>query len=281
MKAIQIKNVTYTYPLAKKPVIQDFSLEINSGEFVGIIGGTGAGKTTLFRLINGLIPHYFRGKLKGDVFVDGLNTKSHPVGELATSVGIVFQEVDSQLFFQTVEDDVAFGPENLCVPHDEIVRRVDGILEKAGLTELRYKSPNNLSEGQKQLVAIASVLAMKPKVLLLDEPTSNLDSESAERVISFLKELNREGITVLLATHDLDVLVDCATRIVLLNDGQIQVNGTPNDVFSKGQFFQSLGLGLPQIPLLFQKLVDSGFDFEKTPLTVSEAFELIVMRLNA
>jgi energy-coupling factor transporter ATP-binding protein EcfA2 len=281
LKAIQIKNVTYTYPVAEKPVLHDLNLEIAVGEFVGIIGGTGAGKTTLFRLINGLIPHYFRGKLEGDVIVDGLNTKHHPVGELATSVGIVFQEADSQLFFQTVEDDVAFGPENLCVPRDEIVRRVDEILEKAGLTELRYKSPNNLSAGQKQLVAIASVLAMTPQVLLLDEPTSNLDSESAERVITFLKELNREGITVLLATHDMDVVVDCATRIVLLNNGQIQANGTPNDVFSKSELFQRLGLGLPQIPLLFQKLVDSGFDFEKTPLTVSEAYKQIVMRLNA
>jgi energy-coupling factor transporter ATP-binding protein EcfA2 len=167
------------------------------------------------------------------------------------------------------------------VPRDEIVRRVDELLEKAGLTELRYKSPNNLSAGQKQLVAIASVLAMKPKVLLLDEPTSNLDSESGELVISFLKELNREGITILLATHDMDVLVDCATKIVLLNRGQMEASGNPNDVFSKRELFQRLGLGVPQIPLLFQELVDNGFDFEKTPLTVSEAFELIVMRLNA
>jgi energy-coupling factor transporter ATP-binding protein EcfA2 len=266
--------------LTTQPFIKNVNLDIKRGEFVGLIGGTGAGKTTLFRLMNGLIPHYFRGILEGDVFVDGLNTKHHPVGELATFVGIVFQEADSQLFFQTVEDDVAFGPENLCVSRDEIVARVDEILEKTGLNELRYKSPNNLSAGQKQLVAIASVLTMKPQVLLLDEPTSNLDSESAERVISFLKDLNREGITVLLATHDLDVLVDCATRIVLLNNGQIQLNGAPNEVFSNHELFQSLGLGLPQIPFLFQKLADSGFDFEKIPLTVSEAYKQIVMRLN-
>jgi len=267
--------------LANKPVIQDLNLEINSGEFVGIIGGTGTGKTTLFRLMNGLIPHYFGGALDGDITVNGLNTKNHQIGELSASVGMVFQEADPQLFFQTVEDDVAFGPENLCVPPNEIIQRVDDVLEKAGLNKLRYKSPNNLSEGQKQLVVIASVLAMKPKILLLDELTSNLDSDGTERVISFVRQLHKEGITVLLASHNIDVLAECATRIIVINKGKIQANGKPSEVFSNRDLFQSLGLSLPQVTQLAQKLVYDGFDLgNEIPVTISEAFELIVRRLR-
>ncbi|MFA5365270.1 MAG: ATP-binding cassette domain-containing protein [Candidatus Bathyarchaeia archaeon] len=280
MKQIQLKNVAYTYPMADKPTIQNMDLEITQGEFVGLIGGTGSGKTTLLRLLNGLIPHYFGGALEGHILVDGMNTKDYPIGKLAASVGFVFQEADSQLFFQTVEDDIAFGPENLCVPPDEIVRRVDETLHRAGLTELRFKSPSNLSEGQKQLVAIASVLAMKPKILLLDEPTSNLDSESSERVIGFVKELNQNGITVVLATHDIDTIAECASRIVLVDDGKILANGKPADVFSDFGLFERLGLSLPQVTQLAQKLCIDGVDLGAVPVTVSEVFELVVRRLN-
>jgi energy-coupling factor transporter ATP-binding protein EcfA2 len=280
LTAIQIQNVTYTYPTAKKPVIQDLNLEINSGEFVGIIGGTGTGKTTLFRLMNGLIPHYFGGNLEGQITINGLNTKNHQIGELSAFVGMVFQEADPQLFFQTVEDNVAFGPENLCVPPSEIVERVDEVLNKAGINQLRYKSPTNLSEGQKQLVALASVLAMKPKILLLDEPTSNLDSDGTERIISFVRQLNKEDITVLLASHNIDVLAECTDRIIVINNGKIQADGKPSHVFSNRELFQSLGISLPQVTQLAQKLADDGYDLGKeVPVTVSEAFDLIVRRL--
>ncbi len=217
--------------------------------------------------------------IEGDVFVDGLDSKMHAIGELATHVGTVFQEPDSQLFFQTVEDDVAFGPENLCVPPQEIARTVDETLVKTGLTSLRYKSPNNLSEGQKQLVAISCVLAMKPKILLLDEPTAHLDSESSERIISLIEKLNQEGITVVLATHEIDLLAECATRVVILNESQIQANGPPQEVFSDPALFEKFGLIPPQIPQLAQKLRSKGFDLG-SPMTAKEMFEKTMRRLN-
>jgi energy-coupling factor transporter ATP-binding protein EcfA2 len=280
VQVIQIKNVSYTYPIANTATLQNVNLEINSGEFVGLVGLTGSGKTTLFRLMNGLIPRYFNGELEGEVFVDGLETRSHAIGELAMHVGTVFQEPDSQLFFQTVEDDVAFGPENLCVPAEEIARTVDETLVKTGLTSLRYKSPNNLSEGQKQLVAISCVLAMKPKILLLDEPTAHLDCECSERIINLIKKLNDEGITVVLATHEIDLLAECTSRVVILNNGQIQANGPPNEIFSNPDLFSKFGLMPPQIPQLSQKLRDKGFDLEKIPMTATEMFEQIVRLRN-
>ncbi len=280
MQAIQIKNVSYTYPIAEAATLQNVNLEIDHGEFVGLVGLTGSGKTTLFRLINGLIPHYFNGELEGDIFVDGLDTKTHPIGELATHAGTVFQEPDSQLFFQTVEDDVAFGPENLCVPPKEIVQTVDETLARTGLTPLRYKSPNNLSEGQKQLVAIACVLAMKPKIILLDEPTAHLDAESSERIINLIKTLNQEGITIVLATHEIDLLAECATRIVIVNEGQIRANGSPAEIFSNPDLFKKFGLLPPQIPQLAQKLRERGVDLRKNPLTAKEMFEQVARRLH-
>jgi energy-coupling factor transporter ATP-binding protein EcfA2 len=231
--------------------------------------------------MNGLIPNYFNGDLEGDILIDGLDSKTHAIGELATRIGTVFQEPDSQLFFQTVEDDIAFGPENLCVPTAEIASTVEEILVKTKLTPLRFKSPNNLSEGQKQLVAVASVLAMKPKIMLLDEPTSNLDSESGERIIKLVKMLNHEGMTVILATHEIDLLASCADRIVILNNGQIEASGSPAEIFSKPEFFWKLGLIPPQLTQLVQKLKINGFDLGKTPSTPEELFEQIVRRLDA
>ncbi len=281
VQAIELKNVTYTYPLLNTPTLRNLNLEIGYGEFVGLIGLTGTGKTTLFRLMNGLIPHYFNGDLEGDVLIDGLDSKMLKIGEIATHIGTVFQEPDTQLFFQNVEDDIAFGPENLCIPSDEIIRIVNEILTKVNLNSLRYKSPTNLSEGQKQLVAIASVLAMKPKILLLDEPTSNLDSESSDRIISLIKQLNQEGTTIVLATHEIDLLANCASRIIILNDGQIQANGLPSEVFSNKDIFKKFGLIPPQLTQLIMKLRDNGLDLDRNPSSASELFELIKRRLDA
>ncbi len=280
MKAVEIKNVTYAYPTCTKSTLQNLTLNIDPGDFVGVIGLTGSGKTTLFRLINGLIPHYFNGKIDGEVYVDNLKTVEHAIGELATHVGTVFQEADSQLFFQTVEDDVAFGPENLCRPPQEIAQTVNQVLTKTGLSELRQKSPNNLSEGQKQLVAVASVLAMKPQTLLLDEPTANLDAQGSEKVMELLQEVNQEGITVILASHELDLLAEYARRIVVVKDGQIKADGKPDEIFADPRL-AGWGFVAPQTVQLTQKLQANCANMTKCPVTVAETFEWIVRRLNA
>ncbi|RLI12131.1 hypothetical protein DRO25_00700 [Candidatus Bathyarchaeota archaeon] len=172
MAVIETKKLTYTYPGGTKPSIRDVSIKIEKGEFVLITGPSGCGKTTLCRCFNGLIPHFYQGELKGEVFVTSLKVAEHPIYELAKHVGLVFQNPENQLFALSVEKDVAFGLENLGMAREEIRKRVDWAMKLTGIYELRERAPNELSGGQQQRVAIASVLAMQPEVIVLDEPTS-------------------------------------------------------------------------------------------------------------
>ena len=192
MAVIEARGLTYTYPESKKPALVDVDLVVEEGEFVILTGPSGCGKTTLCRCLNGLIPHFYGGELKGELYVAGMNVKEHKTWELAQHVGLVFQNPENQLFSLTVEKDVAFGPENLGLPRDEIRNRVDWALDRTGTTPLRYRAPYELSGGQQQRVAIASTLAMKPKVLVLDEPTSFLDPRGAQRIFETVNRLNKE-----------------------------------------------------------------------------------------
>ncbi|MDH5787733.1 MAG: energy-coupling factor ABC transporter ATP-binding protein, partial [Candidatus Bathyarchaeota archaeon] len=180
MAIIETKNLTYTYPSVTKPSIIDVSIKIEKGEFTLITGPSGCGKTTLCRCFNGLIPHFYQGELKGEIVVAEINPIEHPIYELATHVGLVFQNPDNQLFALSVEKDVAFGLENLGVPREKMRERVDSALNLTGIFDLRERAPHELSGGQQQRVAIASVLAMQPELIILDEPTSFLDPLSAK-----------------------------------------------------------------------------------------------------
>jgi energy-coupling factor transporter ATPase len=274
MAIIETKNLTYTYPGATKPSIKDVSIKIEKGEFALITGPSGCGKTTLCRCFNGLIPHFYQGELKGEVTVAGLRVPEHPIYELATHVGLVFQNPENQLFALSVEKDVAFGLENLGVPREEIRKRVDWALKLTGIYELRERTPTELSGGQQQRVAIASVLAMQPEVIVLDEPTSFLDPLGAKRIFEVIYELNRKlGITIVLVEHRLDLTAKYADHIIIMDEGKVVLDGEPREILSSEEA-RLIGVGIPKATRLYQMLKSDGIRLGgKVPLSSEEMAE--------
>jgi len=270
MAIIETEKLTYTYPGAKKPSIENVSIRIEKGEFTLLTGPSGCGKTTLCRCFNGLIPHFYEGKLEGEVRVAGMNVVEHPIHELAKHVGLVFQNPENQLFALSVEKDVAFGLENLGVPREEIRRRVDWALKITGIYDLRERPPYELSGGQQQRVAIAAVLAMQPKVIVLDEPTSFLDPLGAKRIFEDIYKLNKElGITVVLVEHRLDLTVKYADRIIIMNKGRIVLDGEPRKILVSKEALL-IGIGIPKVTRLYQFLGQKGKLLNTVPLSSDE-----------
>jgi len=230
-QVIQIKNLSYRYSNSEKPVLKNINLTVKKGEFILIVGKSGCGKSTLARCLNGLIPHMFDGELEGDVIVFDKNTKEHQIWELARHVSIVFQNPESQFFNLTVEDEVAFGPENFGVPGASIREKVEKSLNQAGISKLRSKYVYKLSDGQKQRVAIAAILSMSPEILVLDEPTSNLDSKGTEEFFKVLEKLKAEGKTIILIEHRTKYAVKHATRVIIMDEGSIVHDGPPQILF--------------------------------------------------
>ncbi len=245
---LEFKNVTWTYEDMDHPALRDVSFTVDRGELVGIIGVNDAGKSTLCRLCNGLIPHSFIGKLTGDVLVNGQSIRDMETAALARSVGSVFSDPEAQMSQVTVLDELYFGPANLNRPKEEILAAAQSVMELLDLAKFRDRSPFQLSGGEQQRVAIASVLTMQPEILALDEPTSNLDPISTERIFQVIAQLNREmGTTVLLVEHEIELLAQYATRILVVHDGAILLDGTPQEVFSRRDIFDGIGLEVPQV----------------------------------
>ena len=271
MAIIEVKGLTYTYPGAKKPSISDVSLTIEKGEFVIVTGPSGCGKTTLCRCFNGLIPHFYNGQLDGELSVAGLKVNEHEIHELAQKVGLVFQNPENQLFALSVEKDVAFGLENLGVARDEMRKRVDWALQTTEIEELRERAPHELSGGQQQRVAIACVLAMRPDIMVFDEPTSFLDPLGARKIFEVINELNKKlGITVILVEHRLDLTSNYADRVVIMDNGKIVLNGKPREVFTSEEA-RLIGVGIPKATLLWQLLQEKGFHLKGVPTGSEEA----------
>jgi energy-coupling factor transporter ATPase len=276
MALIEIENLTYTYPGGMKPSIQDVSIKIETGEFTLITGPSGCGKTTLCRCFNGLIPHFYQGEMKGNIIVAGLNIREHPTYEMAKHVGLVFQNPENQLFALSVEKDVAFGLENVGVSREEMRRRVDWALKLADIYDLRDRAPHELSGGQQQRVAIASVLAMQPKVIVLDEPTSFLDPLSARRIFEVIYDLNvRLGITVILVEHRLDLTARYANHIAIMNEGKVILNGDPHEIL-RSEEARLIGVGIPKATRLFQILRKDGVNLgDNVPLSSEDMAALL------
>lgn len=254
---IEIKKASYDYVIRDENdniessvrAVDNVSLMINEGDFVVVLGRNGSGKSTLARMINGLLK-----PAAGSVIVDG----EEPGIENKTFVGMVFQNPDNQIVSNVVEEDVAFGPENLGVPTEEIRARVDEACKRVGMTDHMLKSPNALSGGQKQRVAIAGVLAMKSKYIVLDEPTAMLDPIGRKDVINTIKDLNKnEGITIVLITHFMEEAVD-ADKVYVMDEGKIKMEGTPHEIFAKAAELKALGLTVPQVTELADKLGIKG-----------------------
>jgi len=268
---IKLHGFTFTYNGTDQPALQDVALTIEDGEFILITGPSGGGKSTLCRCFNGLVPHFYGGTISGRAEVQGMDILRTPPKELATKVGMVFQDPENQLVTTDVEREIAFGLENLGFPVNLIARRIEEALDTVGIASLRFRKHRELSGGEKQKVAIASVLALHPEVLVLDEPTSELDPQSAEEVLRLLERLNDElGITVILIEHRLDRVIHLVDRVLVMNEGIIQANGQPREVMNSTNS-DGLGIGIPPVIRLMQRLRANGLEFDELPLTVKEA----------
>lgn len=269
---IKIENFTFYYSDAEKPALEDINLEIQDGEFVLVTGPSGGGKSSLCRCLNGLIPHFYGGKVAGKVEVQGLNVMKHPTKEMATKVGMIFQDPENQLVATDVEREIAFGLENLAFPRNLIAKRMEESLDTLGISGLRYRQVHELSGGEKQKVVIASVLALHPEILILDEPTSELDPKSAEEVLSIVERLNDElGITVVLIEHRLDRVLQHVDRLIVLDQGRVVADGSTRDILNKSyQEITDTGVGMPPIIKLAHELENRGISVNEAPLTVKE-----------
>jgi energy-coupling factor transporter ATPase len=281
MAIIETKNLTYTYPGATKPSIVDVSIKVEKGEFVLITGPSGCGKTTLCRCFNGLGPHFYQGELKGEISVSGIDTLKHHTYEMAKHVGLVFQNPENQLFALSIEKDVAFGLENMGVPREEMRRKVDWALNQTGIYDIRERSPHEISGGQQQRVAIASVLAMEPKVIVLDEPTSFLDPLSAEKIFEVIYRLNKDqGITVILVEHRLDLTAKYANHLIVMDEGKVRFEGDPRQILSSEET-RLIGVGIPKATLLYQMLKKEGLNLDdRTPLSSEELASQLLKELS-
>jgi energy-coupling factor transporter ATPase len=277
MAIIETKNLTYTYPGVTKPSISDVSIKVEKGEFALITGPSGCGKTTLCRCFNGLIPHFYQGELKGEITVAGMDTRKHQTHAMAKNVGLVFQNPENQLFALSVEKDVAFGLENLGLPREEMRKKVDWALKLTNIYDLRERSPHEVSGGQQQRVAIAAVLAMQPKIIVLDEPTSFLDPLSAEKIFDVIHELNKKlGITVVLVEHRLDLTAKYADHIIIMDEGKVCFDGNPREILTNEET-RLIGVGIPKATLLYQILRKEGINLNgRTPLSSEELATLLL-----
>ena len=273
MGIVEIRDLHYSYPNARAQALRGVDLTVDEGEFILLTGPSGCGKTTFCRCLNGLIPHFYHGELEGEITVTGLSTRENSTAKLAQNVGLIFQNPDNQIFALTVEKDVAFGLENLGIPKELMLEDIDWALEKTGISHLRERGTHELSGGQKQRLSIASILAMRPKLLVLDEPTSFLDPLGAIRIFKVLEALNRDhGITIILIEHRVDLASQYVDRVILVSDGRILRTGTPEEVFTLEET-RLTGVGIPKILELSKRLNQRGLAFEPLPLSPDSFIE--------
>ena len=281
---IKIENLTHVYmegtPFEKK-AIEKINVSINDGEFIALIGHTGSGKSTLIQHINGLLkPH------SGKIVIDGadITDKKVKLADIRKKVGLVFQYPEYQLFEETIEKDIAFGPRNLGLSEDEILLRVKKAMNIVGLDYETYKdkSPFDLSGGQKRRVAIAGIVAMEPKVLILDEPTAGLDPKGREEILSKIKSMHDEyKMTILLVSHSMEDVAKVADRIIVMHKGKCILDGSPSKVFREIDTLESVGLGVPQVTYLVRALRQRGFDISQDVFTIEQAKQEILKRIRS
>src|SRR5713101_9476250 len=270
---IEARDLGFQYEGSEGYAIRGVNFSIEPGEFLLLAGPSGCGKTTLCRCLNGLIPHFYPGLQEGEFLVDGSQVTSLPTSEVSRKVGYVFQNPENQLFALTVEKDVAFGPENLGLQRSEIRERVDWAMGITGTTDLKNLAPYELSGGQQQRVALAGVLAMKPSVVVLDEPTSFLDPRTAEEIMGAVDDLRRElGLTIVVVEHRLDLVARYAERIIVMDGGKIVTDGGLEETLDeKFDLLEGLGVGVPRVSLLWTMLRRDGLVSGKVPTRVEDA----------
>lgn len=269
---IEIKNFTFKYREGDSPVVRDINLTIPDGTFVGITGAAGSGKSTLTYAINGIIPHCYPGDFYGSVVVEGLDTVDTSLTDISQVVGSVCQDIDSQMVSSVVEDEILYGLENFSIPKEEVMPRLEEALRIMGIEDLRDRSVDSLSGGQKQKVAVASILALKPKVLVLDEPTAELDPASSLNVYTLLKEYaTKHGVTVIVVEQKIALLSEFADMLLIVDDGTIRFNGSPADVLAHADELLEIGVNCPRSTTLVNTLKERGLYAGSTVRNVAEA----------
>ncbi len=255
MSLIELKSVNYTYEGEKRQVLNNLNLKIEKGKFYGICGVNGSGKSTLCLLLRSFIPYIYKGQLSGNVSIFNKDIKDIDMNELSTEIGYVFQNPFTQMSMtkDTVYEEIAFGLENLGIERSEMIKRVDNIIEYFGLESIAYKNPQRLSGGQKQKVAISSVVVMNPQILILDEPTSQLDPNATLEIFELLKKLNAQGTTIIVVEHKLELLTEYINEMIILNNGTVMIQGTPSVCYQSNYFLEA-NLVYPKHYLVGQKL---------------------------
>jgi energy-coupling factor transport system ATP-binding protein len=275
MAVLELIDVTFKYQLAKETILENISFSIEKGEFVALVGRNGVGKTTLCSIMRGLIPTFHTGTMSGKVLLNGLDISEMSIGDLALHIGFVFQNPFVQVsgVKETVFEEVAYGLENLGVERSEIIRRVEEMLHQLNIEHLRSKHPMQLSGGQSQRVALASVLVMDPEILIIDEPTSQLDPQGTEEVFETIRLLKERKKTIILVEHKVDWVAEYADRVIVIDDKHIVKDASASEVFSDPMLLKT-GNNLPQVALLVLRLQELGkVNFDKIPTTLDAAFE--------
>ncbi|MFY0609821.1 MAG: ATP-binding cassette domain-containing protein [Candidatus Atelocyanobacterium thalassa] len=271
-----LDKVSYFYPNSQKPVLKNISLNIRKGEFLGIIGPTGSGKTTLCLTLNGIIPQFYGGRFFGYIKVAGLDTLEYPVSHLSRYIGSVFEDPETQLLSTSVINEIAFALENLCIKREEIITSISSALTAVRLEGMENKHPQELSGGQKQRLAIAAAIALKPKLLILDEPTSQLDPIGSQEVFSTVRKLNKElGITIIMVSHASEEMAQFSDRLALLSDGKIIKTGTPEEIYTQIPLLESHNLRPPEVAKIFYGIRRKGINFSQVPVTLEQGIKTL------
>ena len=275
MAIVNLQDVTYKYPLTETPALQNINLQVNEGEFLAIIGPNGAGKSTLCYTLAGFVPHFFKGELTGLVEVLGKESLDSTLSEWVLNVGLAFQNPFNQISGAkyTVFEELAFGLENIGIPREEMKARVEDAMKLTGISDLAERSPYSLSGGQQQRVALTSILVMQPKVLVLDEPTSQMDPIGTREVFGVIRRMAERGMTVVLVEHKVEWIAQFADRVIALKEGQIFLNGTPSEVLTS-PLLQENGFGISRYTSVARKAKEMGlWKRKELPITLEEAAE--------
>lgn len=273
MVIVNLQDVTYKYPLTETPALQNINLQVNEGEFLAIIGPNGAGKSTLCYTLAGFVPHFFKGELTGLVEVLGKESLNSTLSEWVLNVGLAFQNPFNQISGAkyTVFEELAFGLENIGIPREEMKARVEDAMKLTGISDLAERSPYSLSGGQQQRVALTSILVMQPKVLVLDEPTSQMDPIGTREVFGVIRRMAERGMTVVLVEHKVEWIAQFADRVIALKEGQILLDGTPSEVLTS-PLLQENGFGISRYTSVARKAKEMGlWKREELPVTLEEA----------
>ena len=272
----KLEDVSYKYPLEDREILKNINLDIKKGEFWAVIGKNGSGKTTLCNVLRRFVPDFYKGELKGRITLEGKELKDYSAKEIVQKVGFVFQNPFTQIsgVKETVFEEIAFGLENLALDAEDIRKRVEETLKLLHIEELRNKNPYELSGGQGQKVALASIIAMDPEIMVIDEPTSQLDPKGTEEIFEIIDILKKEGKTIILVEHKLELIAEYAEKVMVLNEGEMILSGNTEEVL-KNKILMEKEIGIPQYAALAYKLMEEGkVQFEEIPITKEKAVEV-------